>query len=108
MTRALVVLLMLAACAPAAPIAPRTTSIPYTLDAGGVQLSDRPQRIDFGRTDHSTIPAMTKLVGRGPTATGDCAGGGQKVDWPDGTTLVFAAGEFRGWTSAAGSAGLSC
>ncbi|TDT73780.1 hypothetical protein BDE40_2556 [Litoreibacter halocynthiae] len=106
--RALVAVLLLAACAPAAPNSPRSEPISYTLDAGGVQLSDRAQRIDFGRTDHSTIPAMTKLVGRGPTATRDCAGGVQQVEWSDGTALVFAAGEFRGWTNATGSAGLSC
>ncbi|RLJ41280.1 hypothetical protein BCF46_3072 [Litoreibacter meonggei] len=108
MKRALAAVLLLAACAPTVPTAPRSDPIPYTLDANGVQLSDRAQRIDFGRTDHSTVPAMTKLVGRGPTATRDCAGGRQQVEWPDGTTLVFAAGEFRGWTNAAGSAGLSC
>ena len=51
---------------------------------------------------------MTKLVGLPPTATRACAAGGQQVEWPDGTTLIFAAGEFRGWTNAAGSAGLSC
>ncbi|SHF35130.1 hypothetical protein SAMN05444273_105230 [Litoreibacter ascidiaceicola] len=108
MKRALAVTLLVAACAPAGPNVPRSDPIPYTLDANGVQLSDRAQRIDFGRTDHSTIPAMTKLVGRGPTATRDCAGSGQQVEWPDGTALVFAAGEFRGWTNAAASAGLSC
>ena len=106
--RALVAVLLLAACAPVVPTSPRSDPIPYTLDANGVQLSDRAQRIDFGRTDHSTIPAMTKLVGRSPTTTRNCARGGQQVDWPDGTTLVFAAGEFRGWTNVAGSAGLSC
>jgi len=103
--RALVAVLLLAACAPSVP---RPDPIPYTLDAGGVQLSDRVLRIDFGRTDHSTVPAMTKLVGQPPAATRDCAGGGQRVEWPDGTALFFAAGEFRGWATRAGGAGLSC
>jgi hypothetical protein len=106
--RALVAVLLLAACAPTAANTPRADPIPYTLDASGVQLSDRAQRIDFGRTDHSTVPAMTKVVGQMPTTTRNCAGGGQRVEWPDGTALIFTAGEFRGWTNAAGSAGLSC
>ncbi|WP_090211919.1 hypothetical protein [Litoreibacter janthinus] len=105
MRRALAAVLLLAACAPAAPT---PDPIPYSLDAGGVQLSDRPQRIDFGRTDHSTIPAMTKLVGRAPTATQNCTSGGQRVEWPDGTRLFFAAGEFRGWATPTAAAGLSC
>jgi len=109
--RALAAVLLLAACAPSVPSVPsvpRADPIPYTLDAGGVQLSDRVLRIDFGRTDHSTVPAMTKLVGQPPAATRDCAGGGQRVEWPDGTALIFAAGEFRGWATPAGGAGLSC
>ena len=106
--RALVAILLLAACAPAVPEAPRPAPIPYTLDASGVQLSDRAQRIDFGRTDHSTVPAMTKLVGQPPTAKRNCAGGKLQVEWPDGTALIFAAGEFRGWAASTGSAGLSC
>ena len=102
------VTMLLTACAPSAPTAPRTTPIPYTLDSNGVQLVNRAQRIDFGRTDHSTIPAMTKLVGQPPAAPRDCAQGRQAVDWPDGTTLVFAAGALRGWANAQGQAGVSC
>ncbi|MEP3347135.1 MAG: hypothetical protein ABJN34_06330 [Litoreibacter sp.] len=106
--RAVLAVLVLAACAPTVPSAPRPDPIPFTLDAAGVQLSDRTQRIDFGRTDHSTIPAMSKLVGAKPAASQDCANGGQQVEWPDGTVLVFANGEFRGWVSATSRAGVSC
>ena len=68
------------------------------LDAGGVQLTGRPQRIDFGRTDHSTELAMTKLVGQPPVERGICARGQPKVTWADGTVLYFVGGAFRGWS----------
>jgi hypothetical protein len=106
--RAIVAVLLLTACAPTESTTPRLNPISYTLDANGVQLSGSPQRIDFGRTDHSAIPAMTKLVGTKPTATQGCASGGQKVEWSDGTSLVFVNGEFRGWTNTTSSTGASC
>lgn len=107
--RMLGVLAALVACAPVEKL-PETEPIPYQLDRGGVQLVGRDLRIDFGRTDHSTIPAMTKLVGRPPISTRLCADGGEVVTWPDGTGLVFADGAFRGWVSATQSegAGLIC
>ena len=106
--RALLAVLLLTACVSTAPSEPRFDPIPYVLDANGVQLSGRPERIDFGRTDHSTIPAMTKLVGLKSTASRECVGGGEWVEWPDGTALIFASGEFRGWANASGRAGVSC
>lgn len=106
--RTMIAVLVLGACAQAHPIRPMPDPIPYVLDANGIQLTATPQRIDFGRTDHSTIPAMSKLVGQAPTATQECAGGGQKVDWPDGTTLIFTKGEFRGWSIEGRSAGFTC
>jgi len=87
----------LAGCEAPTPAAPATKPIPYRLDSKGIQLIDRPQRVDFGRTDHSTIGAMTKLVGRGPVEQGFC-GEVQRVRWPDGTTLYFQRGDFRGWS----------
>ncbi|WP_298259052.1 hypothetical protein [uncultured Litoreibacter sp.] len=106
--RALWLVVVLAACMPTAPSTPRPDPIPYRLDESGIQLTDRVQRIDFGRTDHSTLPAMTKLVGAPPFASQDCAGGGQRVDWPDGTSLVFKGGTFRGWINAASAVGEGC
>ncbi|MEM6594601.1 MAG: hypothetical protein AAF672_07395, partial [Pseudomonadota bacterium] len=52
-------ILLLAGCA--APD-PRPDPIPFALDAGGIQLLDRAQRVDFGRTDHSALSAMEKLT----------------------------------------------
>lgn len=106
MKRGLVCLiLVLSACSAATPPPP---SIPYALDAGGVQLLDRDQRIDFGRTDHSTESAMAKLVGSGPTESGSCAGGARYLTWKDGTTLIFTRGDFRGWQKGDTRAGLGC
>lgn len=76
----------------------RTTPIPYSLDAGGIQLAGRAQRVDFGRTAHSTERAMTKLVGQAPVDRGICADGRPKVTWADGTVLYFSGGAFRGWS----------
>jgi len=100
--------LALGACAPAVPPQPaKTEPIAFVLDAGGIQVTGQPGRIDFGRTDHSAIPAMTRLVGTGPVSQ-DICGVLSAVTWPDQTTLYFTAGDFRGWTSPTGSAGLTC
>lgn len=103
------VVLALAACAPV-PDTPRSEPIPFQLDAKGVQLLDRSQRIDFGRTDHSTIPAMTKLIGKQPKGVFECTDGGQIVIWPDGTSLIMKRGAFRGWvsTTLSNGAGATC
>lgn len=97
------VLVILSSCTTTPP-APTIEPIPYALDAGGVQLLDRPQRIDFGRTDHSAIKAMTKLVGVEPINQQACIDG-QKITWADGTALIFVRGDFRGWQSPEGSSG---
>ncbi|GFE64780.1 hypothetical protein [Litoreibacter roseus] len=89
-------------------------TIPYTLDANGIQLADRPLRIDFGRTDHSTMTAMTKLTGQPAQRQVGCTNGLRALTWRDGTVLVFDTTEFVGWVSAANgsdprrTAGLSC
>ena len=84
-----------------------TQPIAFVMDRGGIQVTDQPGRIDFGRTDHSAISAMTRLVGRGPVSQGAC-GAVTTVTWPNENTLYFSAGDFRGWSSPAGSAGLTC
>ena len=78
----------------------RTTPIAYEPDDRGIQVLGADGRIDFGRTDHSTLPAMTKLVGSPPVAQGSCAAGGQFASWSDGTRLHFLNGAFRGWHQA--------
>jgi hypothetical protein len=105
----LVAMIALGACAPAAvaPPAVKTQPIAFVPDAGGIQVTGQPGRIDFGRTDHSAIPAMTRLVGSGPVSQEAC-GAVSSVTWPDQTTLYFTAGDFRGWSSPTGSAGLTC
>ncbi len=93
----------LSACAPGASVdtPAKTDPIPFQLDARGVQLVDRAGRIDFGRTDHSTERAMTKLVGQGVSSRAICDDGSPFVTWPDGSTLYFRNGAFRGWSATA-------
>lgn len=88
--------------------APALQPLAHQLDTRGVQLLDRPQRIDFGRTDHSTEQAMAKILARDPVQRGACAGGAQFVAWEDGTVLVFRGGDFRGWARGAAQSGLTC
>ncbi len=102
----------LAACAPAgqisAPSGPAPSEpIAFALDEGGIQVTGQPGRVDFGRTDHSAIFAMSRLVGAGPLSREVC-GGVSYATWPDQTVLYFSAGDFRGWSSPTGSAGLTC
>lgn len=91
---------MLTGCAPTdgPKPSPRTEPIPYQLDARGVQVLGRPQRIDFGRTDHSAERAMTKLVGQAAVSRAICGDGSPFVAWADGTRLHFRGGAFRGWS----------
>ncbi|MEM7470285.1 MAG: hypothetical protein AAF340_02970 [Pseudomonadota bacterium] len=90
-----IVVLLMAGCA--AP-EPRPNPIAFSLDAGGIQLLDRPQRVDFGRTDHSTLSAMTKLTASDPMREGACVGGGRYAAFGDGVALHFARGDFVGWS----------
>lgn len=98
----------LAACASSETTAPPTSEpIAFVLDARGIQVTGQPGRVDFGRTDHSAISAMSKLVGAGVASQGSC-GTVSYAAWPDQTVLYFQAGDFRGWSSPTGSAGLTC
>jgi hypothetical protein len=81
--------------------------IPYSLDADGIQISGSPMRIDFDRTLSSTVPAMSKLVGRGASDQRAC-GAVTAVSWPDGTTLFFTTRGFAGWSRDAQSSGVIC
>lgn len=99
---------LLAGCAPAGPPEPaRTQPIAYVLDAGGIQVTGQPGRVDFGRTDHSAISAMTRLVGQGASTQGVC-GALSYATWADETVLYFTEGALRGWSSPTGRAGLTC
>lgn len=98
--------LALAACTPTAEVARPPA---YTPDANGIALVGSPLRIDFGRAQAGTIAAVTRLDGRGPSATTACASGVTAVRWPSGLTLHFQRGAFLGWSGADGtSAGLVC
>lgn len=102
------IFLALAACASTEPnSAPASEPIAFLLDARGIQVTGQPGRVDFGRTDHSAISAMSKLVGAGAVSQGSC-GVVSYATWPDQTVLYFQAGDFRGWSSPTGSAGLTC
>ena len=105
-----VLLLALAACAAAAPgPAPRG----LTLDAGGIQPSGTPLRVDFGRAQAGTIAAVSDLLGRPPAqvvTNPECgAGPVTSAVWPGAVTLNFRDGSFLGWVSegTATSAGLA-
>lgn len=58
-------------------------------------------RIDFGRTQESTIPAVTRLLGAKPTfvrTNSECGAGPLDIaTWEAGLTLLFQNGDFRGW-----------
>ena len=97
---------LLTACVPVEE-SPQLVFLEYQLDEGGVAIPSVEQRIDFGRTDHSTILAMTKLVGTSPTDQGIC-GEVQWVAWKDGAKLFFTGGDFRGWQMAQRAAGRTC
>lgn len=97
-------MVLLAGCA---EMSDRSEPIPYRLDTGGVQLVGSELRIDFGRTDHSTVPAMSKLIGTGPVEEISC-GSVTGVVWPDDVTLFFAGGDFRGWQTSVTSEGQTC
>ncbi|MCY4333526.1 MAG: hypothetical protein OXC60_02500 [Litoreibacter sp.] len=86
--------LLLVGCA--AP-EPRLDPIPFALDASGIQLLDRPQRVDFGRTDHSALSATEKLTGGSVRRQGVCANGGSYALFEGGVALHFVDGNFVGW-----------
>lgn len=93
------VAILLAGCAAPVGETPAVSDpIPYALDQQGISVVGASGRIDFGRTDHSTIPAMTKLVGRRSVDQVLCATGIERMTWPDGVTLYFAGGNFVGWS----------
>lgn len=99
----------LVGCTSAPVDLPASDPIPFVMDIGGVQLSGSALRIDFGRTDHSAVPAMTKLVGSDPVSRHGCPGGATRVVWPDGNQMIFQGGDFVGWIDADGrSAGAAC
>lgn len=103
-----ILLLVLAGCASASGgDKPIPQPLAHQLDTRGVRLLDRPQRIDFGRTDHSAERAMTKILAAEPVQRGTC-GAAQFVAWKDGTVLVFRGGDFRGWSRGDAQAGLRC
>ena len=101
--------LVVAGCSPTPPDLAKQTSAPiaYQLDGGGVQLSGAAMRIDFGRTDHSAIPAMSKLVGSAPISQQAC-GDVLEVSWAGDVRLYFVGGDFRGWSNTERSAGATC
>jgi hypothetical protein len=81
----------------------------FAPDPAGIALVGSPLRIDFGRAETGTIAAVTRLEGRGPTATTACPGGGTAVRWASGLTLHFRGGAFLGWARPDGSAaGIGC
>lgn len=97
---ALCVALFVSACV----TTPREPEPPVlSLDAGGIQPSISPLRIDFGRAQIGVIDTVTRLLGAGPTqitTNTDCAAGPvTAASWRDGLTLNFQDGAFVGWVN---------
>ena len=72
-----------------------------TPDAEGLQPVGSDLRIDFGRAQEGVIDAVTRLLGQPPveiTRNGECGAGlVTAARWPNGLTLNFLEGDFRGW-----------
>jgi hypothetical protein len=103
--------LLLAACtvqpdpsAPRAASAAGKTSGELRVAPGGLIEARSGLVIDFGRTEESTVPAVTRLLGAAPSSVlvnTECGAGPVKIArWADaGLELVFQRGDFRGWVS---------
>jgi hypothetical protein len=83
----------------------------YNLDDGGIEVADG-KRIDFGRTQSSTVSAMHKIMGITEGEAFEC-GDLVVVTLADGVALVFAQNQFsewsfRGWQTEERSAGKVC
>lgn len=108
---------VLAACsASKAPAPPTGANVAKVADPvftnDGIDAGSTGLEIDFGRTEGSTVAAMSKLMGSAPSRTGQC-GPLRLAEWKDGTTLFFEPKPydppaFVGWATATGAAGRSC
>lgn len=72
-----------------------------TPDAFGLQPAGTDLRIDFGRAQAGVIETVSRLLGDDPsdvTTNRECgAGAVTAARWPNGLTLNFLDGDFRGW-----------
>lgn len=89
--------LSIAACS--TNVGQRVPAIAYVPDPNGIQLLDSPLRIDFGRTETSTITAMKKLEGVAPSLIGNCGGEVTFSAWSRGLILYFEDGDFVRWAT---------
>ncbi|KMW60620.1 hypothetical protein AIOL_000784 [Candidatus Rhodobacter oscarellae] len=106
----------LSACGGAVEAPSRAPAAPaFQATATGLLLPKSGLRVDFGRTQESTVLAVTKLLSGPPSRQFqnlECgAGPVQFAEWPGGLTLLFQNGDFEGWLvtdkSVAVSGGLS-
>jgi hypothetical protein len=82
------------------------------LDAGGIDIPSLGKRIDFGRTQNSTVSAMKKL-GNPSSEIWECSGNVVAASFWDATVLVFKQNQFkewsfRGWEKDGRTQGLVC
>lgn len=108
---------VLAACSASnAPAPPTGANVAKVADPvftnDGIEAGTTGLEIDFGRTEGSTVTAMSKLIGSAPSRTGQC-GSLRRVEWTDGTTLFFEPKPndpptFVGWMTATAAAGRNC
>jgi hypothetical protein len=100
---------VLAACLPVKETMP--TPAWYQLDGGGIEVAYG-KRIDFGRTQNSTIMAMNKIIGISEGELFECDDL-VVATFPGGVGLIFEQNNFgewsfRGWQTEDRSAGLIC
>jgi len=105
MIRALVAglcLLALTACGAGGVGPTRAKSPDIRPDAEGIGIDGKSQRIDFGRTQESTIPAVSKLLGVQPGSVSinlECGAGPTTIVKYPQIDLLFLDGAFRGWVT---------
>lgn len=101
MKRAFFFLLALGACVAGAE--PPLQQMGLRADSQGLQPIGIPLRIDFSRTEESTIASVSKLLGQPPKTRQlreECgAGPVTEVSWSNGLTLNFQNGDFLGWVT---------
>lgn len=82
------------------PVAPQGEVI---LGPSGLLVAGTGLEIGFGRTEASSVAAVTKLLGQAPDEARMIDGCGRELTWPSGLTLTFVEGDFRGWRAPEGA-----
>ena len=93
----------LAGCSGQVPAPIATAPVGLATDAEGLIALQNGLRVDFGRTQSSTIASATKLMGAAPdqvVTNSECGAGPLDIaTWNNRLTLLFQGGNFRGWVA---------